>query len=65
MSVMETHLIMKGIVLVGGGLAIEGAGMGTAGVHRYQTTVNTVCKCLYDNQYVYALIIYVQHILIW
>ena len=51
MSAMETHLIMKGVVLVGGGLAIEGAGMGTAGVHRYQTTVNTVCKCLYDNQY--------------
>lgn len=50
---METHLIMKGVVLVGGGLATEGVRVGTAGVHCYQTTMNTVCKCLYDNQYVY------------
>ena len=50
---VETHLIMKGVVLVGGGLAIEGVGVGIADVHRYQTTMNTVCKCLYNNQYVY------------
>ena len=47
---METHLIMKGVVLVGGGLATEGVGVGTADVHRYQTTMNTVCKCLHVRQ---------------
>ena len=47
---METHLIMKGVVLVGGGLATEGVGVGTAGVHCYQTTMNTVYKCLHVRQ---------------
>lgn len=55
MSDVDTYLIMEGVVLIGWGLAIEGVRVRTNGVHCYQTTMNTVCKCLYNDQYVYYI----------
>lgn len=48
LAIIIDHLIVEGVILVVGRLAIEGVWMGVAGVHCYQTAVNTVYKRLHN-----------------